>query len=229
MNEKRANEPKRVGPRLVPLSDLRAHPLNSNVMPEDFRAKLAAHIKQSGRYPMVIVRPHPEEMGVYEILDGHHRVEVLRELGHADVRCDVWNVDDREAKLLLATLNRLQGQDSPIRRAQLLHELMGELSLPDLAGLLPETDKQIQELEALLHFPADEIATLLADEAEREEKFLPRVLTFVVSAEQEELIDRAVELASDGTAGRDRKARGLANLARLYLDGKGDAVLEREA
>jgi ParB-like chromosome segregation protein Spo0J len=229
MNENRANESKRIGPRTIPIGDLRAHPLNSNVMPEDLRAKLAAHIKQSGRYPMVIVRPHPEEPGSFQILDGHHRVEVLRDLGHTDVRCDVWAVDDREAKLLLATLNRLQGQDSPIRRAQLLHELMGELSLPDLAGLLPETDKQIQELEALLHFPAEEIATLLADEAEREDKALPRVLTFVVSAEQEELIDRAVELASDGTAGRDRKARGLANLARLYLDGKGDAVLEEEA
>ena len=93
----------------------------------------------------------------------------------------------------------------------------------------PETDKQIQELEALLHFPAEEIAALLADEAERDEKVLPRVMTFVVSAEQEELIERAVELASDGTVGRDRKARGLANLARLYLDGKGDAVLQEEA
>jgi len=96
-------------------------------MSEDLRAKLAAHIEQSGRYPMVIVRPHPVEVGVYEILDGHHRVEVLRELGHTDVRCDVWAVDDREAKLLLATLNRLQGQDSPIRRAQLIHRLRGDL------------------------------------------------------------------------------------------------------
>ena len=71
MIEKHANEPKRVGPRLVPLSGLRPHPLNSNVMAEDLRAKLAADIKQSGRYPMVIVRPHPEQMGMYEILDGH--------------------------------------------------------------------------------------------------------------------------------------------------------------
>ena len=33
------------------------------------------------------------------------------------------------------------------------------------------------------------------------------------------MIDQAVELASDGTAGRDRKARGLANLARHFLEG----------
>jgi|SRR6516225_8530584 len=216
----------RIGPRQIPIDNLRSHPLNSNVMPEDLRAKLTAHIKQSGRYPMVIVRPHPDESGRFQILDGHHRVEVLRELGHAEVRCDVWAVDDREAKLLLATLNRLQGQDSPIRRAQLLHELLGEMSLVDLAGLLPETDKQIEELHALLEFPAEEIAALIAADAEEQEKVLPRVLTFVVTPEQEELIERAVERASDGTPGRDRKAKGLVNLATHFLGEGRDAVLD---
>ena len=217
---------KRIGARMVPLDQLSPHPLNSNVMPEELRGKLKAHIHRTGRYPFIVVRPDPEEPGRFQILDGHHRVEILRELGHAEARCDVWNVDDREAKLLLATLNRLEGQDSPIRRAQLIHELLGEMSLGDLAGLLPETDKQIEELETLLQFPAEEIAALLADQAAEQEKVLPRVLTFVVSPEQEQLIDRAVELASDGTTGRDRKARGLANLARHFLEERDDAVLE---
>ncbi|MBZ5637424.1 MAG: ParB/RepB/Spo0J family partition protein [Acidobacteriia bacterium] len=219
----------RIGPRMVPIEDLRPHPLNSNVMPDDLREKLKAHIHRTGRYPFVVVRPHPDEPGCYQVLDGHHRVEILRDLGHTEARCDVWNVDDREARLLLATLNRLQGQDSPIRRAQLLHELLGEMNLGDLAGLLPETDKQIEELHALLEFPAEEIAALLADEAERQEKVLPRVMTFVVTPEQEEMIDRAVEFASDGTQGRDRKARGLANLARHFLKERDDAVLEEQA
>ena len=209
---------KRIGARMVPLEHLSPHPLNSNVMPEELREKLKAHIRRSGRYPFIVVRPNPEEPGRFQILDGHHRVEILRELGHAEARCDVWQVDDREAKLLLATLNRLEGQDSPVRRAQLIHDLLGEMSLDDLAGLLPETDKQLEELETLLQFPAEEIAALLADQAAEQEKVLPRVLTFVVSPEQEELIERAVELASDGTAGRDRKARGLANLAKRYLE-----------
>jgi len=96
------------------------------------------------------------------------------------------------------------------------------MSLDDLAGLLPETDKQIEELHALLEFPADEVALMLEQQAEEAERVLPRVLTFVVSPEQEALIEQAVELASDGTKGRDRKARGLANLARRYLEGRSD-------
>jgi ParB-like chromosome segregation protein Spo0J len=191
-------------------------------MPEDLQAKLKAHIKRTGRYPFLVVRPHREEPGRFQVLDGHHRVAILRELGHTEARCDVWNVDDREAKLLLATLNRLQGQDLPIRRAQLIHELLGEMRVGDLAGLLPETDTQLEELHALLEFPAEEIAAQLEEQAAQDEKVLPRTMTFVVTPEQEEVIERAVELASDGTPGRDRKAKGLTNLARHFLKEKDD-------
>ncbi|MBE3071108.1 MAG: ParB N-terminal domain-containing protein, partial [Planctomycetes bacterium] len=55
----------------------------------------------------------------YQILNGHHRAQALRELGHTHARCDVWEVDDAEARLLLATLNRLEGRDDPGLRARL--------------------------------------------------------------------------------------------------------------
>jgi ParB-like chromosome segregation protein Spo0J len=218
----------RVGVRMVPLADLIPHPSNANIMSEELQAKLTAHVKRTGRYPHLIVRPHPEEPEKFQILDGHHRLAVLRELGHTEARCDIWQVDDREANLLLATLNRLEGQDVPVRRAALIHELLGEMSLDDLAGLLPETDRQIEDLHALLEFPAEEIAALLDEEAEAEEKVLPRVMSFVVSADQEQLIEQAVELASDGTPGRDRKARGLTNLAQRFMEGRRDEAQSRE-
>ena len=211
--------PSRVGPKQIPLDDLVPHPLNSNVMPPEFREKLLAHIRRTGRYPFLVVRPHPTEAGKYQVLDGHHRISVLRELGHAEARCDVWDVDDREANLLLATLNRLEGQDLPLRRAQLLHELLGEWSATDLGGLLPETEAEIEDLHSLLEFPAEEIADQLMAEAQAREKTLPVVIHFVVSHEQAEVIESAIERASDGVAGRDRKARGLTNLAKHFLGG----------
>lgn len=220
MSEITKTQATRLGPKMISLDELLPHPLNSNFMPDGLREKLKVHIKRTGRYPFIVVRPHPDQPGKFQVLDGHHRVGVLRELGHTEARCDVWEVDDREARLLLATLNRLQGQDLPRRRAQLLHDLLGEMSAGDLAGLLPESEKQIEELHALLEFPADEIAALLDQEAEDAEKVLPRVMTFVVTPEQEEMIERAVELASDGKLGRDRKAKGLANLARGFLEAR---------
>src|SRR5512140_3418713 len=185
--------PARMETRTLAVDLLVPHPLNANVLPEDLREKLKAHIRSTGRYPHLIVRPHPRQEGRFEVLDGHHRLLVLKELGHAEARCDVWDANDREAKLLLATLNRLEGQDLPIRRAQLIHELLGEMNLADLAGLLPETDKQLEELHALLEFPAEDVAALLAEQAEEAEKVLPRVMTFVVTPEQEQVIEAAVE------------------------------------
>ena len=210
--------PSRIGPRQIPLDDLLPHPLNANVMPEEYREKLLAHIRRTGRYPFLVVRSHSKEPGKFQVLDGHHRVGILRELGYADARCDVWDVDDREAKLLLATLNRLEGQDQPLRRAELLHALLGEWSTSDLAGLLPETEGEILDLHSLLEFPAEEIAEQLVQEAAEREKTLPVVIHFVVSHEQAELIDTAIERASDGVVGRDRKARGLASLAKHFLE-----------
>ena len=43
-------------------------------------------------------------------------------------------------------------------------------------------------------------------------------MSFVVNPEQEKVIEEAVELASDGTPGRDRRARGLVNLARRFME-----------
>jgi len=191
-------------------------------MSDETREKLKAHIKRTRRYPYLIVRPHPEKKGKFQVLDGHHRVSVLRELGHSTALCDVWKVDDREANILLATLNRLEGQDIPIRRAQLIHELLGEMSLDDLAGLLPENHGQLEDLHAILEFPADEVATLLDEQAEEEEKVLPRVISFVVTPDQEQLIEEAIELASDGVPGRDRKARGLTALAKHFMEVRGE-------
>ena len=207
----------RAEPRLIRLDDLVAHPLNSNCLPDDLQVKLRVHIKRTGRYPHLIVRSHPDEPGKFQVLDGHHRLAILRELGHSHARCDVWDVNDREAKLLLGTLNRLSGQDLPIRRAALVHELLADTCVEDLAGLLPETDKQIEELHALLEFPADDIEQVLNQQAEEAEKTLPRVMTFVVTPDQEKLIEAAIEAASDGTPGRDRKTRSLVNLAGHYL------------
>ncbi|MFN8547759.1 MAG: ParB/RepB/Spo0J family partition protein [Candidatus Eisenbacteria bacterium] len=213
--------------RSVPLDELVANPLNANRMSEELLAKLRVNIATTGLYPHIIARPHPALPGKLELLDGHHRVTVLRELGHAEARVDLWAVNDRDSKILLATLNRLQGQDVPIRRAELLHELLAEMSADDLAGLLPEDEKQLADLHSLLEFPADEIAAQLAEQAAEEDKLLPQVLTYVVSPEQAEVIEQAVERASDGTAGRDRKARGLTNLAKQYLEGSDVAPLKQ--
>jgi len=103
------------------------------------------------------------------------------------------------------------------------------MSLDDLAGLLPESDRQLEELHALLEFPAEEVAALLEEQAAEEERVLPRVMSFVVTPDQEKVIEQAVEMASDGTPGRDRRARGLTNLARKFMEERSEEVAHEDS
>lgn len=93
-------------------------------MPAHVLRKLRSHLGRSGRYEPLVVRPHPELPGRFQLLNGHHRLRVLKELGHNSVRCLVWDVDDDQARLYLATLNRLAGHDIPERRATLIENLL---------------------------------------------------------------------------------------------------------
>ncbi|NJL30774.1 MAG: ParB N-terminal domain-containing protein [Phycisphaerales bacterium] len=114
----------------LPMAHLHAHPRNSNRMAPELLDKLKLHLQRSDRYPPIIVRPYPQAnlangetaQGHYQLLDGHHRVRALRELGRTTARCVVWEVDDAQALELLATLNRLQGKDDPRARAALVDD-----------------------------------------------------------------------------------------------------------
>ena len=142
------------------LDQLAAHPANSNVMPPSLLHKLAGHIDRTDRYPPLIVRPLGDG---YQILDGHHRVRALRSLGRTHARCVVWQVDDDEALVLLATLNRLQGADDAKKRAALVDRLRRRMPLAGIATLLPEDQPDLDRLARLHEAPALRRPPALAD------------------------------------------------------------------
>lgn len=121
---------------------------------EDLEGRASPALQISGRASPALRRgPNSGRYGaegVYEILDGHHRVKALEKIGVQEARCVVWEVDDEEALVLLATLNRLQGQDDPRKRASLIGELRGRFGLEELAGRLPEDVGALEEL-LMLH------------------------------------------------------------------------------
>ena len=90
----------------VEISRLLPHPENSNRMDVETLSKLRRHIESTGRYEPLVVRPHPTEDGRFQVINGHHRLQVLKALGHTKARCVIWEVDDDQARLYLATLNR---------------------------------------------------------------------------------------------------------------------------
>jgi ParB family chromosome partitioning protein len=132
----------------IPLSQLHPHPKNANVMAAGRMKKLARHIEKTGRYEPLVVRPHPTIAGDFELINGHHRKRVLETLGRTHANCIVWDLDDAETLLLLATINRLGGEDSPGKRLDLIDALAlsTKQGAAQLAALLPEEEDVLAKL-----------------------------------------------------------------------------------
>ena len=202
----------------VALERLHAHPANANLMSEERLEKLARNIEREGRYPPLIVRPHPRLDEAFQLLDGHQRIAALRRLGHDEALCYLWPCDDPTALVLLATLNRLEGEDVPARRAALLGELAGLISKEKLAFLLPESATAIDETLALAKFDSAALLAELTTAAEREARQGPRLISFADLAADEGVIEAAVADATSGFTGPNRRGRALAMICRAYLE-----------
>ena len=206
--------------REIEISRILPHPENSNRMDVETLSKLRRHIEGTGRYESLVVRPHPTEADKFEVINGHHRLQVLKALDQTKARCVIWEVDDDQTRLYLATLNRLSGEDIPERRALLIGSLLESFELDDLAGLLPESQDQIAEIERLARVNLDEL--------------MPRPSAEVASASQvilEFFLDRhgakQVNLALDVIAHRHPEMGGrsdaLVHLACSYLSANGSS------
>jgi len=177
----------------IEMDRLIEHPDNANVMSDEATAKLLNHIERTGCYEPLVVRPHPELAGRFQIINGHHRKAVLTKLGHRRADCLVWDVSDDETLMLLATLNRLRGRDDLRRRARLLKSLSERYAGHRLARGLPETRKQLDRLLELNRPPSPADPRSLGP--------MPEAMTFFVTSDQKRLIDRALRRVRSGIGG----------------------------
>jgi ParB-like chromosome segregation protein Spo0J len=199
----------------VPLGLLRPHPSNPNLMNEEQLCKLAENISREGDYPPLLVRPHPEEEGAFQLLGGHQTCKVLKRLGHEQALCYIWPCDNETALVLLATLNRLQGTDEPLKRAQLLRDLATLAPVEELAALLPEDAATIHQSLEFLDSDLEALLAAFGQEPTSQDSL--RAITFVVTSEDEAVIEDAVAAVARQLDGKNRRGRALAEIARTHL------------
>jgi hypothetical protein len=200
--------------RQIPLDRLVPHPDNPNRMSRTNFEKLVRNIERLHRYEPLVVRPCPGRRGFFEILNGHHRCEALRRLGHPTAESIVWNVDDEQADILLATLNRLCGRDTLERKLNVLRRLCRRIPIRKLARLLPQTLGQIERLTA---------AQPLSQTTRRKADLFATPMVFFVDDGQQSRIEEAISTAADLCDAQTRAARRAAALMRIatqFLTGK---------
>jgi ParB/RepB/Spo0J family partition protein len=196
----------------IELSKIVAHPDNPNVMSDATFRKLVRNIERTGLYEPIVVRPHPKEKGRFQIINGHHRVKALERLGREEADCVIWDVDDEQTAVLLATLNRLAGSDVPAKKIELLKELTKRMATAQLAKLLPQTAKQIERLINLKLNPAP---IKLDDES------FAIPLVFFVTKQQQEIIEKAISqtclTGPTGLTKTQRRAIAITKISEQYL------------
>jgi hypothetical protein len=122
----------------------------------------------------------------------------------------VWNIDDDQTRLYLATLNRLSGDDIPERRAMLLENLYKTYDNEELLSLLPESVDQIEKLRKLSSLKPDEFNNqeILAEKLQ-----VPVILTFML----DESSAKKVYLACDLLIQKDKELSIILALLQLAL------------
>jgi ParB/RepB/Spo0J family partition protein len=180
-------------------------------MAPEMRHKLKEYIKREGFVEPIVVRPKGER---YEILGGFHRWSIAQELEHATVPCIVVDLDDRRAKILSVNLNEMKGQSLPDLLANLVHDLTKETTLADLETQLPYSINELKDSLELLKIP-DGLEAYLADEAAKQEKLRPKILSFVV--DDAEIVEGAIKAAMSKQENSPTRGRALIDICRHYL------------
>ena len=142
---------------LINIKQLQDNRLSANIMTDEVKEKLRANIARQGKCPALIVRKIQDpatdfdrkitigELRGYRIIDGHHRKQVLKELGYSQAECEIWDIDDKTEVLLLATLNELKGTPDLMKRAVLLRTLEGiGIERNNLLKLIPEDNRRLE-------------------------------------------------------------------------------------
>jgi ParB/RepB/Spo0J family partition protein len=189
-------------------------------------SKLRRHIGGTGRYEPLIVRPHPTEEDKFQVINGHHRLQVLKALGQTKARCVIWEVDDDQTRLYLATLNRLSGEDIPERRALLIGSLLESFEVDDLASLLPESQDQIAELERIAKIDLDELVPRPPVELACASQV---ILEFFLDRDGAKQVNLALDVIAHRHTEMGMRSAALVHLARSYLSANGSSPVTSPA
>ncbi|MHC4062000.1 MAG: ParB/RepB/Spo0J family partition protein [Planctomycetota bacterium] len=190
----------------IALDKLIPHPGNPNLQSKDTFSKLLHNIERTGRYEPLVVRPCPAKAGFYQIINGHHRHNALAKLGCKTADCIVWDINDEQTDILLATLNRLGGSDVLAKKLKLLERLNKKMGSTKLAKLVPQTRKQIERLTNL---------KLPSAPARINAQSLANPLVFFLTDEQQRVVEKALLLAEQSQQERTKAAKRAAALSRV--------------
>lgn len=131
----------------LPVADLVKADWNYKVADEDLKSKLKENIRTNGFIENLIVRELPN--GKYEVVNGNHRLDVVKELGLKSVMCyNLGTISDAKAKKIAIETNETKFTANPFELSNLIKEITEEFPLEELLKTFPYTSAELEALAA---------------------------------------------------------------------------------
>ncbi|MDQ2828586.1 MAG: ParB/RepB/Spo0J family partition protein [Chloroflexota bacterium] len=156
-------------------------------------AELANDIKVHGVLQPLLVRPHPQERGRYQIAAGERRWRAARLAGLGEVPCIERDMDDDAMERLALVENVQRTNLDPLDEAHAYQRLMDrfDVSLRDLAATVHKHHEYIAQRLRLIKEPRIEALV-------RDDKMKPSTAQELVRVKNEEQRDAFIERAERG-------------------------------
>ncbi|OGI35937.1 MAG: hypothetical protein A2259_00735 [Candidatus Moranbacteria bacterium RIFOXYA2_FULL_43_15] len=186
--------------KIVPIGEIKPSQFeNANEFSEELYESLKKDIETHGLVGQSLI-VNPKEN---TLIDGHHRLRVMQELGYTEVPVVFYEPKDEvEHKILSIAWNKKRGTFNE----QKLHDLIksihdsGVYSLEELAVRLGFNLSEIKEKLEAIKIDENLIKKLESDAQEQEEA-LPVLMTFSMSKKDAELVEEALEWTQQKTRG----------------------------
>lgn len=161
---------------------------------------LVSSLRQHGQVDPVLVR---EVSGKYELVNGYHRWNAMKDLGYKEIEIkNLGKVSREEAIYLAVSTEEIKVEIERTELGKLLAELSKYRSLEELLTNLPYTEAELNDLLKLSEFDWQQFE----NEEDAEDAFNKIFLKVELTDQQNKIIREAIKKAKDGKETEDGEA-----------------------
>lgn len=118
----------------------------------DQEAELRASIQEHGFTVPILVRPLPD--GRYELIDGEHRIKIVKEMGWTKIPAIITSTDEKRAYVLNFLANTARGTQNPIDISRAINKaLAAGATMEEVAAATGHTKDWVEFYKLLSDLP----------------------------------------------------------------------------
>ena len=178
----------------IKISKLKELPNNPTEMDQETFEFLVREIKKKGFLQPVLITSDNY------IIDGAHRIAAAKILKMKEVPAVIIKAKKHEIQIDRIAMNKIKGSMNPMKLAYNIHELRKLYSPKKLELLLNYRENEQRDFLKLLKLPED-MDSIIQKEIDREEKNMPVIISFVVSKNQNKIIQKALKMTGSKSKG----------------------------